>query len=157
MSVATDIQALANAHSTGAHEALDSLIALGPRPTAPPAAAQQWDQSKEDLQKKIDDLTASAIKLSAQAVVTALADSEDALTGLKAAADQAAARIKQIKDLSNLLTTLAAVVDVGVAVLALAAAPSVTTGKAVVDKIQALAKATSGQDGDKTAAKPKSK
>jgi hypothetical protein len=139
MSVADDLQAFADLAETAAHQALAAQIGLGPRPSGPDTAVLLWDQTSTHLQGQIDSLTALAAKLSADAVITALADSANDVAQLEDVTDRATAAIKQINDLSKLLTTIGHVVDVGLAVLALSAAPTPVTAASLLQKIQTLA------------------
>lgn len=138
MSVADDIQRLANASQTGAHQVLEALIALGPRPTTSPADLA-WDQTSTRLTGQMDSLTALVSKLSANAVIVGLSDYADAATQLGQVSASAEEEIKHIFEVSKLLTTLSRVLDVGLAVLALASAPSPAGAAALVGRISALA------------------
>jgi uncharacterized BrkB/YihY/UPF0761 family membrane protein len=146
MSATQDILDLAELHSACADKADKKQQALGPRPAAPPEAAAAWDKANADLQNQINDLTAQANNLAAQAVLTALAGADAELEGLKDATALAKLRLKHIRELSDLLSTLGAVLDVGVAILALATAPTPEAAMKVADKIKALAKAADGGD-----------
>jgi hypothetical protein len=139
MSVADDLQGLADLAEAAAHKALSAQIGLGPRPAGPDTAVLLWDQTSTHLQGQIDSLTALASKLSADAVLNALAGKADDLAQISAVTDRANAAIEHIDDVSKLFTTIGHFIDVGVAVLALAAAPSPTTAQALFEKGKTLA------------------
>ena len=138
MSVADDIQGLADLAESAAHQALGAQIKLGPRPSAPDPAGLLWDQTTARLQAQVNSLTALATNLSADSVIDALADNADAVAQLEAVTANADAAIQQIDDTSKLLTTIGHILDVGVAVLALAAAPTEAAAQALFGKIKTL-------------------
>jgi hypothetical protein len=138
MSVADDVQSLADLALTAAHQAVGAQTALGPKPEAPDAAVQTWIQTDARLRDQISRLTALADKLSADAVIAGLAGSADDIAQLQGVTDRAEAAIKQIDDVSKLLTTIGHIVDVGAAVLALAAAPTPATAAGLVQTIRTL-------------------
>jgi hypothetical protein len=140
MSVADDINGLAALHAAAAHQALNAIIALGPRP-ADPAAGQAWDRNKADLQAGMNSQSATATELASQAVLAALADQAAAIGQLTGVTARAEAEIKHIQEVSKLLARLAQVLDVGRAVLGVAAAPSAASLKALADAIKALSAA----------------
>jgi hypothetical protein len=141
MSVADNIQALADLCGTAAHELLDAMIGLGPRTADPDPAAHAWDQTRASLQGQMDQLTALATQLSSEAVLAALAAQQDAIDRLAGVTDRAETEIKRIQDASKLLSTAARILDVGLAVLTLASAPSVASVKALIGDIRALSDA----------------
>jgi hypothetical protein len=140
MSVAEDIQALADLCHAGAHQLLGQILGLGPRPTDPPPAGLLWDQQHTRLQGQMDSMSALAQKLSSTAVLVALESIADDMKQLAAVSAEAEKKIAEIRSSSELLTKLSRVLDLGLAILAAAAAPSVTTGMAVAKSIAALAK-----------------
>lgn len=139
MSVADDINGLAELCGAAAHQGLSAMIALGPRPADP--AGQAWDATRTRLQGHMDRLSALATELASDAVLAALADQAAAVAQLGGVTDKAEAAIKQIQDASNFLALAAKVVDVAVAVLAVASTPSVASVQALGDAIKTLAAA----------------
>lgn len=142
MSTANDLQNLADLAALAAHEVLDRLLRLGPRPTDS-SGAMLWDQTETRLRGQMNSLTALASKLSASAILIALKGAHADLSDIKAATDQAKRRIAEIKEVSEFLTGLARVLDLGLAVLTLAAAPSPATALALKKAAEKLLKETS--------------
>ena len=144
MTVATDIQGLADLCKAAAHQAVDAQIDLGPRPAGPEPATLLWDQTSDRLETEVNSLTALAVKLSSAAVLAALEPLKDDLARLATVTQAANDQIRTIKHVSALLTKLASVIDLGLAVLGLAAVPSVASATAVGEKIAALGKGAGG-------------
>src|SRR4051812_26007163 len=119
MPLATNLQALADLCEAAAHQNLAAIIALGPRP-ADPAAAAGWDQSQARLKGQLDRLTALSVTLAAEAVIEGLAAAGEDLTAIAAVTAKAKDRIADIKKISNLLSAVGAVLDLGLAVVTLA-------------------------------------
>lgn len=101
-----------------------------------------WEQQATRLQGQLNSLTALNARLTAESVLAALEDISSELEQVGKVAKDAQARIKKIKEVSELLTKLANVLDLGLALLAAAAAPSgatigavVKAGKAVSDGV----------------------
>jgi hypothetical protein len=147
MSTAKNLQALADLCNKAAHEALEALLKLGPRPASPATAGFLWDQCHTRLTGQINSLTALASKLSASSVLSALDTAQADLVQLATITKTAQARIKKIQEVSELLTTLGRVLDVGLAILAVATAPSPATAAALAQKIKELAKDVAGDGG----------
>jgi hypothetical protein len=131
MAVTDDLDKVASLCRSGARRALDALLDLGPRPDEP-VAALLWEQQATRLQGQINSLSALVSKLTATAIVQGLREFEDELEDIGRVTETAEERIKEIREVSDLLTTLAKVLDLGTALLAAAAAPSPGTITALV-------------------------
>ena len=130
MAVIDDLDRIADLCRVCAKKALDAMLDLGPKPEGT-TEALLWEQQATRLQGQINSLTALVSKLTAAAVIEGLKVSETDLKSIGDAAKNAEVRIKQITDISGLLTKLAKVLDLGLALLAAAAAPSPMTITAV--------------------------
>lgn len=137
MSVSSELQDLANLCQVSAQQNLSLLIAMGLRPDEP-AAAAAWTLGQSRLRGQIDRLTALAIELSGQAVVTGLAAANEDLSRLQGITDKAALKIKQIAEISHSLTVVGAVLDLGLAVLTLAGGPTPANALSLAEKAKAL-------------------
>jgi len=137
MAVADDLDRVAELCRLGARQCLDEMLALGPRPAAA-AGALLWDQQELSLQSKVDRLTALVSKLSAEAVVENLSDYAAQLKSVGDCAEAAEDKIREIQKVSDLLTRLSKVLDLGLAILAAAAAPTPATIAAVVAAAEGL-------------------
>jgi hypothetical protein len=126
---------------TAARAVVDALVRMGARPSVGPAAVL-WDKEEKRLQAQLSSLTDMITSLSATAVLVSLQDAnaQNAVLTLEKVTTEAKAAIKRIKKISSLLMTGARVLDLGLALLGLAAAPSVATGTAVVKAATALAR-----------------
>lgn len=131
MAIADDLDQVAELCRTGAKTTLSALLAMGPKPDDP-SQALLWEQQTTRLQGQLNSLSALVSKLTAGAVIEGLKDFDQELTQVSQVSSDAEAQIKKIKDISSLLTTLAKVLDLGLALLAAAAAPSPATIAAVV-------------------------
>ena len=139
MSVSDDLQNLADLDEVAAHKALSAQFALGPRPDAPPVAVTLWKQQTSALQGQIQSLTAQAVQLSAQSVIDALAGNADDISQIQTVIADAKTAVALIAEISKLLTTVGHILDLGLAVLALAAAPSPAAAKTLFEKGETLA------------------
>lgn len=124
--------------SVGAKKSLEAMLSLGPKPDGA-TEALLWEQQTKRLQGQINSLTALVSKLTAVAVIEGLKNFEADLMIIGDTAKDAEARIKQIKSVSDLLTKLAKVLDLGLALLTAAAFPSPATIAAVVKAGTAVA------------------
>jgi len=138
MTIAQVLGNCAGMCSVGAKQTLDAILALGPKPPAP-SEALLWEQQATRLQGQLNSLTALNARLTAESVLAALEEFSPQLEEVGRVAKDAQARIKRIKEVSELLTKLATVLDLGLAVLAAAAAPSAATVGAVVKAGKAVA------------------
>ena len=149
MTVKTDLQALADLCEAAAQQNVAQVIALGPRPADGTPAAAAWDHTQKRLKDQTDHLNAMAVELSAKAVVQALAGATDDLAAVGAVTKDAQAQIAKIKRVSDLLSTVGAVIDLGMAVLAVAGDPANGANLgALVKKLQALQAAIKQSAGD---------
>ena len=123
MAVADDLDKVAELCKTGARSTLTALLALGPKPDDP-TGAFLWEQQTTRLQGQLNSLSALVSKLTAGAVVEGLKLFSLQLQTIGKVTADAEAEIKKIDDVSKLLTKLAKVLDLGLALLAAAAAPS---------------------------------
>ena len=141
MTVAQDLGRVADLCAAGAKNTLAAILALGPKPDGGPDALL-WEQQSTRLQGQLNSLTALNSKLTAASVIAGLTTLAADLETIGKASKDAQTRIAKIKAVSELLTKLAKVLDLGLALLAAAAAPSPATigaaimaGKAVADEV----------------------
>ncbi|MEJ8860015.1 hypothetical protein WKW79_36125 [Variovorax robiniae] len=141
MTVAQDLGRVADLCADGAKKTLAAILALGPKPDGGPDALL-WEQQSTRLQGQLNSLTALNSKLTAASVIAGLSTFAADLEIIGKASKDAQTRIAKIKAASELLTKLARVLDLGLALLAAAAAPSPATigavikaGKAVADEV----------------------
>lgn len=139
MSIADDLDRVSELCKTGAKLTLSALLGLGPKPDDP-IGALLWEQRSTRLQGQLNSLSALVSKLTAAAVLQGLAGFDQELKTVGQVSKDAEKRIKQINEVSALLKKLAAVLDLGLAVLAAAAAPSPATIAAVVEAGEVVAK-----------------
>lgn len=139
MTVADDLGRVADLCSTGAKQTLEMILVLGPKPESP-AEALLWEQQTTRLQGQLNSLSALNSKLTAASVIAGLQDFANELRTVGRVSNDAQAKIKGIKEVSELLTKLAKVLDLGLALLAASAAPSPATIGAVVKAGSAVAK-----------------
>ncbi|MEM7666641.1 MAG: hypothetical protein AAF250_12355 [Pseudomonadota bacterium] len=137
MSVASDLRVMAKLCSVAATKCLERKLALGPKPDDP-VAAMVWEQQRTRLSGQIDSLSAMNINLGAASVAAALDKFADELTSIAQTSRDAQTAIRKIKDVSELLTKVARVLDLGLAVLAAAAAPGSASIGAALDAAAAL-------------------
>ncbi|WP_377295872.1 hypothetical protein [Rhizobium sp. SGZ-381] len=137
MSVSGDLDDLADFYAQCAQQALKVKLKLGPKPRDE-AGALLWEQQVTRLQGQINSFSALVSKLTAAAVLASLQDYAVEIQQVAKVAKAAKAKIAGIERVSALLTTLAAVLDLGLAVLAAAATPSLETIGAVVSAGTAL-------------------
>lgn len=140
MAVADDLGRVADLCSAGAKRSLAAMLALGPKPEASPAALL-WEQQTMRLQGQINSLTALNAKLTAASVLAGMDALSGELATIGEVAVDAQAKIRQIAAVSELLTKMAKVLDLGLAILAASAAPLPLTIGAVVTAGEALADA----------------
>lgn len=126
MTVAQDLGSAADMCAAGAKQTLSALLALGPKPEGA-SEAILWEQQSTRLQGQLNSLTALNARLTAASVIAGLEVFSEELTFIGKVSKEAQARIKKIKEVSELLTKLAKVLDLGLALLAAAAAPSPAT------------------------------
>ncbi|MBI1179690.1 MAG: hypothetical protein GC201_03975 [Alphaproteobacteria bacterium] len=138
MALYDDLASCAVACQLGAQKTLEIMFAMGPKP-ADPAQALLWEQQTTRLQGQLNSLSAMNSKLTAMAVIEGLKDYAADIEAVGAVAKAAQARIKQIQSVSDGLTRLAKILDLGLAILAAAAAPSPATIAAVVKAGDAVA------------------
>lgn len=138
MSVASDLGSVADLCSTGAKQTLETILSLGPKPEDP-ARALLWEQQITRLQGQLNSLTALNSKLTAASVIAGLQGLDKELAKIGKVTKDAQLKIKKIKAVSELLTKLAKVLDLGLALLAASAAPSLATIAAVVSAGKAVA------------------
>lgn len=137
MAAADDLDRVAELCRNGARRSLDEMMALGPKPDDP-AGSLLWQQREMDLQSKVNRLTALVSKLTAAAVLSSLENYSGQLKSIGTAARKAQRQISKINQVSDLLTKLSHVLDLGLAILAAAAAPSPGTISAAVSAAKAL-------------------
>ena len=143
MSAADDLQSLADLCAAAAHQCLDEIVALGVKPTDA-APGLVWEQTRDHLEDQMGNLSAMATKLSSEAVLAVLDAAAGDLGDLADATQNAQQEIKQIQKISDFITRASQILDVGLAVLALASAPSVSAAQTLADKIKALATPLAG-------------
>lgn len=140
MAVADDLDAVANLCKTGAKRTLALMLDLGPKPDDP-TEALLWEQQSTRLQGQLNSLSALNSKLTAAAVLAGLEQLAEPLRTIGEVSREAEERIRRIADVSELLTKVAKVLDLGLALLAASAAPSPATIAAVVDAGEVVAEA----------------
>lgn len=138
MTVAQDLGHVADLCAAGAKNTLAALLALGPKPEGGPDALL-WEQQATRLQGQLNSLTALNAKLTAASVIAGLTAFDAELQTIGKTSKDAQTRIAKIKAVSELLTKLAKVLDLGLALLAAAAAPSPATMGAAVKAGKAVA------------------
>lgn len=138
MTVAQDLSSAADMCSAGAKQTLGAMLALGPKPEGAPDALL-WEQQSTRLQGQLNSLTALNSKLTAASVIAGLEVFAGELATIGKISKEAQARIKKITAVSELLTKLAKVLDLGLALLAASAAPSPATIGAVIAAGNAVA------------------
>lgn len=138
MAVIDDLDAVAELCRASAKRTLDIMLALGPKP-ADATEALLWEQRTTRLQGQLNSLSALNSKLTAEAVVLGLASFEDELRTVGTVSRNARAAIERVREVSELLTKAAKVLDLGLALLAASAAPSPATVAAVVAAGDAVA------------------
>jgi hypothetical protein len=138
MAVSDDLGRVADLCGAGAKQTLAAMIALGARPEGH-AEGLLWDQQMTRLQGQLNSLTALNAKLNAASVIAGMQAFSAQLATIGQVSKDAQARIKKIKEISDLLTKLAKVLDLGLAILAAAANPSPATIAAVVTAGTAVA------------------
>ena len=155
MAVADDLDQVAELCRNSARRSLDEMMALGPKPNDP-AQSLLWEQQEMDLQSKVNRLTALVSKLTAGAVLASLEDYKGELSSIGNAAQNAQDQISKINRVSDLLARLAQVLDLGLAILAAAAAPTPGSIGAAVSAAQALAAGpeAAAQDGGAASEEP---
>lgn len=138
MTVAQDLGRVADLCTAGAKKTLAAILALGPKPDGG-TDALFWEQQSTRLHGQLNSLTALNSKLTAASVIAGLATFAADLETIGKASKDAQTRIAKIEKASELLTKLARVLDLGLALLAAAAAPSPATIGAVIKTGKAVA------------------
>jgi hypothetical protein len=138
MALSDDLTQCAVACQLGAQKCLEMMHALGPRPDDP-AQALLFEQQLLRLQGQLNSLSALNSKLTASSVLAGLQALQPEMAAVGVIAKNAQDRIKQIQQISDALTKFAKLLDLGVAILAAAAAPNPTTIGAVVTAGKAVA------------------
>lgn len=142
MSTSKELAELAGLAQAAAEQVGVRIQRLGPRPDGGTPAAILWDQTSARLIANMSSLTAMISKVNAEAISAALDGAGADLASLSDVTRKANDRIKTINEISTFLSTLGKILDVGLAILAAAAAPSPTTLAAIVKAIKDLSKAT---------------
>lgn len=138
MTVAQDLGRVAELCAASAKKTLAAILALGPKPDGG-TDALFWEQQSTRLHGQLNSLTALNSKLTAASVIAGLATFAADLETIGKASKDAQMRIARIEKASELLTKLARVLDLGLALLAAAAAPSPATIGAVIKAGKAVA------------------
>lgn len=131
MSVSDDLTSVAAFCNTCAQTDLSLMLGMGPRP-GNEAQGLLWDQQVTRLQGQINSLIALVTKLTALSVVAGLENYATQINDVSVITKRADARIKAIDDISKALSKIAKVLDLGLAIVAAAAAPSPSSIAAVV-------------------------
>ncbi len=137
MAIADDLDSAAQLCGNAADAAVTKLIGLGPRPVDVTAAGV-WDHQDALLKNNISVLNNVSSTISAVIVQTALQQVWPNLQGLSNETAAVQGDINAIADVSKAMVKLAAVIDFGVAVVALAAQPTPTGAGAVVSAFTKL-------------------
>ena len=138
MAIADDLGRVADLCAEGAKKALVAKLSLGAKPQGH-VDGLLWELRMQRLDGQLNSLTALNSKLTAASVLTGLADLAGELTTIGKVSADAQAKIKKINDISELLKKLAKVLDLGLALVAAAAAPSPATVAAVLTAGTAVA------------------
>lgn len=138
MAIANDLGRVADLCAEGAKKVLAAKLSLGPKPQGH-ADGLLWELQVQRLDGQLNSLTALNSKLTAVSVLAGLADFADELATVGKVSADAQAKIKKINDISELLNKLAKVLDLGLALVAAAAAPSPATIAAVLTAGTAVA------------------
>lgn len=141
MSISNDLATVIDLGLTAQQRVLQALITLGNKPTQP-AEILLWEQQNMLLLNRINELSALNVKLTAQAVNEGLKELQANLTEIKTASENAKTKLAEITEVSDLLNTVAKILDMGVALVAAVASPSTTTLAAAYKAGKALIKAT---------------
>lgn len=141
MTVAQDLQRCADLCKASAERTLALMLGLGTRPEKP-AEALLYDQEMTRLQGQLNSASTLNSKLTAAAVIQGLGGFEEEMRTIGEVSERAQARIARIRKVSELLSKVAKVLDLGLALLAAASAPSpvtiaaaVAAGAVVVDEV----------------------
>ncbi|MBI6138810.1 hypothetical protein [Serratia plymuthica] len=126
MSVSDDIYKVALLCTNSAQNVLFAQLNLGVRPYDENESLL-WEQKFTRLQGQLNSLTALNIKLISASISAALSSYTEELKKIGNIAEDAEIKINSIKDVATLLTKVSAVLDLGLAILAAAAAPSPAT------------------------------
>ena len=137
MSVADDLDRVTALCKTAAKRTLAERLELGPKPEDP-GLALLWEQESTRLRGQMDSLSALVSKLTAAAIIEGLKDFEGELQEIGRVTERAEERIAQIEEVSELLSKVSKVLDLGTALLAAAAAPSPATIRALVEAGKAV-------------------
>lgn len=138
MTIADNLGRVADLCTEGAKKVLAAKLSLGAKPQEH-ADALLWELQTQRLDGQLNSLTALNSKLTAASVLAGLSDFADELATVGKASADAQAKIKKINDISELLKKLAKVLDLGLALVAAAAAPSPATIAAVLTAGTAIA------------------
>ncbi|ATC23823.1 hypothetical protein [Caulobacter vibrioides] len=123
-----------------ANEVQKRLVHLPDRPgAADPVSQAAWDAQYQYLTSQRQRLSALATTFAVQAAGAAIDDVAQGLKDVAKATEAAQEQIKQIEKVSDFVTRIAQVIDLGVAVAAAIADPSVGTLKTVAEKVKVLA------------------
>lgn len=129
----------AEIHSDLADDVQQQLVALPDRPDAAnPVAQAAWDAQYQYLKSQRQNLSALATTYAIQDAGAAIQDVADELKDVAKTTQQAQTQIKTIQKISDFVTAIALVIDLGVAVTAAVAGPDAGSLKAVADKVKAL-------------------
>lgn len=137
MSIADDLDRVAELCKTGARRSLDARLALGPKPEDP-GQALLWEQESTRLRGQMDSLSALVSKLTAAAIIEGLRDFEHELQEIGRVSEEAERRIAEVEQVSDLLTKVSKILDLGTALLAAAAVPSPATIMGVIEAGKAV-------------------
>ena len=137
MTTQSDLEALAVLCDLAADAAVDRLIGLGPRPSAPDSAAT-WDAQDALLKNKISTLNNLSSSLSALIVQQALQKVWPALDALSEVTASAQASIARIHEIAKTMAAIAAVINLGVAAVTLATQPTAGNATGLVNAFKNL-------------------
>ncbi|MEM9500393.1 MAG: hypothetical protein AAF941_00975 [Pseudomonadota bacterium] len=141
MTIAASLKILAKLCSTAASKCLERKLAMGPKPDDP-IEALVWDQERTRLSGQIDSLSAMNVHLGSASIAAALKDFSDELNFIAGVSKDANSEIRKIKQVSQLLTKVARVLDLGLAVIAAAANPGAAAIGAALKAANAVSEAS---------------
>jgi hypothetical protein len=123
-----------------ADEVQSRLVHLPDRPGATdPVGQAAWDAQYQYLTSQRQRLSALATTFAIQAAGAAIADVAQELKDVAKATAEAQQRIKDIQKISDFVSRIAQVIDLGVAVAAAVANPGLDSLKTVAEKVKTLA------------------
>lgn len=120
-----------------AKSALSQLLELGPKPSAD-AEALLWEQTATRLQGQINSFSALVTRLTALAVIEGIRPYQKQIEAISEASAHARTVMEQVVNVSDLLTKLARILDLGLAILTVAANPSLAAAASLATAAESV-------------------